>query len=96
MISDKMKELREWGTFWMSVATVVAIPVGLLILSNQRLQIMKEVGEKYVTSETYKTGMAEQAKSQGKIEGKLDSMFIEQIHMSDTFQTLKDQINNRK
>lgn len=96
MVTEKIKEVREWATFMLSAVTVVAIPVGLLILRNQRLEILNDVAGKYVTSETYKAGLASQAQSYGEIKGKLDSMFIEQIHMSDNFQVLKDQISGRK
>lgn len=98
MASDKTKEIREWATLILSAVTVIAIPLGLLILKNQRLEIMSAVETKlgsYVPLETYKKDVADQARSQGELKGKLDSVFIEQLHMSDSFSAFKDQMNTR-
>lgn len=49
----RLKEVREWGTFMLSLLTVVAIPIGLVVLRNQRLEIEREVTDKFLTRSEY-------------------------------------------
>src|SRR6266566_6507630 len=99
MSNEKLHEIREWSTFVLSFLTVVAIPVGLLILSNQRMQIEREVGEKFVSKTDYvqdrirfDQDRREEAKHIGEIQGKLDSLLLEQVHMNDTVSLLKEEV----
>lgn len=52
-LSDKAKEWREWGTFWLSGLAVLVIPVGALILKNQRLEMEQGFASNYVTKQTF-------------------------------------------
>ncbi len=97
------KAFREWGTFLLSCFTALAIPGGLLILKNQRMEIEQEISASYVNKSAYIEDRAradsirmDQAKSIGEIQGKLNSVFLEQVRMSDNISLLKDQITTRK
>ncbi len=99
---DKLHELREWATFILSGMTVVAIPIGLLILNNQRMAIEKEVARLYVAKDSYTEdrmridqSRIDEAKSIGEIQGKLNSLFLEQVRMSDNISLLKDQVTRK-
>jgi hypothetical protein len=103
MTQEKIHEVREWATFILSFMTVVAIPVGLLILGNQRLSIERDIAAHYVSKESYiedrsraELGMHEEAKHIGEIQGKLDSLLLEQVHMNDTVSILKDELTHKK
>lgn len=95
--TEKYRELREWGTFWLSFATAVAIPIGLLILKNQRLEIESAVAERYVSKEAWlkdKSDLAEEDKITWKkvteIGVKLDDIRMDQVRMQDSISSIKE------
>ena len=94
MTSDKMKEIREWATFVLSAVTVVAIPIGILILRNQRLEIQVDEAKKYVTLDSYKTDSAVHNQEYGEIKGQLSAVLLEQAHQSDNLTFLKSIIES--
>ncbi len=99
---SKLHELREWSTFVLSFITVVAIPIVILVLNNQRMAIEKEISEAFVSKTIYSEDRLrvdqdrrEEAKSIGEIQGKLNSLFLEQVRMSDNISLLKDQVTRK-
>jgi hypothetical protein len=48
-MNERVKEIREWATFALTALTVAVVPLGLLIMSNQKLEIQKEADSKYQT-----------------------------------------------
>src|SRR5213595_339748 len=96
---EKLHEARAWATLIMSVFTTVAIPVGWLVLSNQRMEIEKQTQQLYISKATYDSDRQhndedrrDEAKSIGEIQGKLNSLFLEQVRMSDNISLLKDNV----
>lgn len=92
------KELREWGTFILSLLTLIAIPIAAVILHSQRLELMKEVSDKYVPKEVYAEDQLrvdrdrqETRQQIGVIQGKLDSVLLEQVHLNDNITLVKEQ-----
>lgn len=49
MKTDSIKEWREWATFIFTVLTLVAAPLGLIVLKNQRLEIEASADAKFQT-----------------------------------------------
>ncbi len=98
----KLHDAREWATFILSFITVIAIPVGLLVLNNQRMEIEKEISDKFLSKTTYSEdriridqSRMDEVKSIGEIQGKLNSLFLEQVRMSDNISLLKDQVTRK-
>jgi hypothetical protein len=92
-----MKDLREWGNFAMTFIIFLAIPLCYSILRSQRLEIEKEMSEAYVSRSSYQEdkSRAEQERrdtlqSIGSIQGKLDSVFLEQVHINDSMAIMKE------
>lgn len=46
-----LKELREWGNFGLTLLIAVMIPMGAIVLKNQRLEIQSDADRKYQTKE---------------------------------------------
>lgn len=99
----KLRDLREWGTFLISLVTLVAIPIGLIILRNQRLEIEQEISKGFVAKISYAEDLIraeaerrDQRSSIGEIRGKIDNMLTEQIRMSDALAVLKERSTERK
>lgn len=97
---DRIKEWREWSTFILSFITVIAIPLGVLILNNQRLEIEREVAQSYITRSGYAEDRSrmdqdrlDMAKHIGEIQGKLDSVLLEQVRVNDNINLLKEQVH---
>lgn len=61
MASEKLREAREWLTFAASLLTVIGIPVGLLVLRNQKLETLEQVRHEYVTKESFEANKSAQA-----------------------------------
>lgn len=98
----KLRDLREWGTFLISLVTLVAIPIGLIILRNQRLEIEQEISKGFVAKISYTEDLIraeaerrDQRSSIGEIRGKIDNMLTEQIRMSDALAVLKERSSDR-
>lgn len=103
MSSDKVKNIREWGTFIMSAMAVLLIPIGLLILSNQRYQIEQQVAEKYVSKENFsieKLHREDTDKDQwqkiGELSGKLDTVILNQARQGESLAGIKEQLQQIK
>lgn len=100
MPSEKTREIREWLTFGISALTLIAIPVGLLILRNQRLEIERDFGQEYVHKALFVDHMnrmdgADKLAMEeiGKLNGKVDVMLSHQQHMDASLTSLRDNIN---
>lgn len=89
---DKLKELREWGTFWLSLLTVICIPVGILILRNQRLEIERGVSDIYVTKAVWQEEKASAERHQTEVGQKLDTILAEQIRQQSIIGSLRESI----
>lgn len=92
-----MKELREWGTFALSLVTVVAIPVCYSILHSQRLEIEKEMSTDFLSKSSYLDDRnrfdqerRDMQQSIGAIQGKLDTVILEQVHINDSIAIMKE------
>lgn len=97
MNRDKMKEVREWGTFILSFLTVVAIPLGYAVLHGERLEIEKEIADSYLSKTAYNEDKnryeqerRDMQQSIGAIQGKLDSVLMEQVHLNDSIAIIKE------
>jgi len=98
----KMREIREWATFVLSFLTVAAIPIGMLILRNVQFEIKQDISRDFVSQSSYtqdKDRLNEDRRQElqtiGVIQGKLDSMLVEQIHTSDNLALLKEQLSRK-
>lgn len=103
MATEQMKEWREWGTFALTLLTVVAIPVGALILRNQRLEIAAECDHKYATQAMVTAERAEREAGDqstwrrlGETNGKLDTVIVQQASMLQTVLDLKEEVRGLK
>ena len=67
MKGEKIKEFREWATFILTALTLVAIPMGAMVLKNQRLEIEANADSKYQTK-------ADAAAFQSVTNAKLDKL----------------------
>lgn len=47
-MSERIKEIREWGNFVLTAVVAVGFPICILVLHNQRLEIEKAADQKYV------------------------------------------------
>lgn len=90
MASEQIKNVREWLTFSLSLLTVLIVPVGVLVMRNQRLEIASEVQRGYVSLETYHAGLtvvaAENAALKSQIEAlnaKMDKLQITMVRVVD-------------
>lgn len=98
----RMKEIREWGTFCLSLLTVIALPVGYVVLHNARLEIMNEVSQKYVAKDVYEKDSMRQEQERGQmqvtigiVQGKVESIQLEQIHQADSLSMIKEQLSSK-
>lgn len=48
-----MKEFRAWANLLLTFLTVLIVPIGLLVLKNQRLEIIDEMRKQFVAVEVY-------------------------------------------
>lgn len=53
MATERLREVREWGTFILTLLTVALIPICLLALKNQRLETLQTVSERYVSKDEF-------------------------------------------
>jgi len=53
MASERTKEIREWITFIGTILTVVLVPIGIIVLDRNKLQIERDAAEKFVAKEAY-------------------------------------------
>jgi cell division protein FtsB len=58
MASEKMREVRAWVNLFLTFLTVLIIPAGLLVLKNQRLEILEQSRKEFVSIETYRLNLA--------------------------------------
>jgi len=105
-MTEKLKELREWGTFFLTLLTLVAVPVLALVLRNQRLEMQQEADKKYVTQEAFRLEQVDRQTADKAIEdktwqkigetnGKLDSVIVQQATMMQTLVDLRELIKGR-
>lgn len=94
MASEKLKEVREWLTFALSAATVIAIPVGFIILENQRLQIEKNASERYVDKMTFSDAKSRWDTGLGELRGSMQALQLEQQHQTDVMQMMKEKFDS--
>lgn len=94
---SQLREMREWGTFGLSLVTLIAIPIGLIVLHNQRLEIEAKIGREYISRSNYtedrtraEQDRRETIQSIGELKGKLDTVIMEQVRMGDTLAVLKE------
>lgn len=90
MATERIQNYREWATLIISFLTLLGIPVGGLILRNQRLEIRDEMHREYVAIETYRAGItstaAENAALKAQIEAlsaKMDRLQITMVRVTD-------------
>lgn len=93
MASEKLKEAREWLTFGLSFLTMLAIPIGLLILNNQKMVIEREIEEKYVNKETFNQMRSTWDSGLGELRGSINAMLIQQAHLQDAQESLKEKLD---
>lgn len=53
MASERLKEVREWGNFIITILVGIAIPVGIMVLKNEKLEIQADVREKFVAKSDF-------------------------------------------
>jgi hypothetical protein len=90
-MTAKTEQVRDWITFGGTLLTLLIIPVGMLILRDQRYQIMDEVRHGYVAQESFvadhNSRMAENAKMAAdiiEINAKLSNIQITITRLSDS------------
>ncbi len=103
MTSDKVKNIREWATFFLSAVAVLLIPIGLLILTNQRYQIEIAARDQFVSKATFADEKAnrdsidkDQWQKMGELSGKLDTMILNQARQGESLAGIKEQIGTIK
>lgn len=98
-MSEKMKEARDWINLIMTALTLVAIPVGILILNNQKYQIQLDAQERYVTKATFSEEKAhqeaidkDQYQKTGELTGKIDVVLLNQARQGESIASIKEAI----
>lgn len=97
MATERTREIRDWINFALTILTVLIVPIGLLVLRNQRLEIREEMRQDYVTKEIYKVNEQARDATSTRISAditelnlKLDRMQIQLARLMDAVK-LKDQ-----
>jgi hypothetical protein len=52
-MTERVREFRDWTNLVLTGLTVLVIPIGLLVLRDQRFLIMDEVRRSYVSQEAF-------------------------------------------
>ena len=94
MDKERVKEIRSWTNL---IMTIIVCPVVYALIQGQRLQIEKEISDGFVAKTVYsedKTRNEQERRdmqqSIGALQGKLDSVFIEQVHINDSLSMMKE------
>lgn len=53
MMNERIREVRDWINLVLTFLTVLIVPIGLLILKDQRLEIMDQVRHEYIPRDIY-------------------------------------------
>ncbi len=90
MATERTKEVREWLGFAFSLLTLIAIPVGAVILRNQRLEIREETRHDYVSKELYAADAIVKAAENAQLKAdiatlnaKMDALKITMVRLTD-------------
>lgn len=90
MASERVNNIRDWANLALTLIISLAIPVGALVLKNQRLEITSEMQRNFVSIETYRYGVAttaaENAQLRSQIEvlnAKMDALKITMVRLTD-------------
>lgn len=94
MAGEKMKEVREWLTFGLSLITVILIPTGYLILANQRLEIERDAADRFVDKASFNAARSIWDTGIGEVRGQLGSIQLQLQHQSDVVQGMKERFDS--
>jgi hypothetical protein len=101
MKSELLKELREWGTFGVTILTPVVVWIFHTEIKNQRLEINAEIATSYVSHKEYEGEIrklegndSDLARKWGETNGKLDTIGITAATTLQTVSDLKEDVRS--
>jgi hypothetical protein len=74
--TQKVDSVLKWGTFLMSFLAVIAIPIGVLVLRDQRYQIAEDNRKVFMTIESFRDW-----KGNHDVAGRSDEQRVEKLEM---------------
>lgn len=90
MATEKLREARDWLNLGFTIISVMVVPVGLLVLRNQKLEIQQDMAQKYVPLDLYKEARAADTANAAAMNAKIDRLNTSVTRLTDAVK-LKDQ-----